>query len=187
MDVVRHISYRRASPPDYQGILNLQKENLLVNLSTQQAEDGFLVIAMSEKQFDEINRDLVVIVAESGIEIVGYLCGTSFGYGTQFPILQTMMGKLSELAIEGNRLTEENTFIYGPVCIAKSARGTGILNGLYQALKESAVSRYSCCILFISDRNTRSFNAHLKIGMKRLGVFDFNNGLFHIMGASLNR
>ena len=55
MDVTRHIRYRRASPPDYQGILNLQKENLLVNLSAQQAEDGFLVIEMSEKQFDEMN------------------------------------------------------------------------------------------------------------------------------------
>jgi hypothetical protein len=187
MNVGRHISFRRASPPDYQGILNLQKENLLVNLSAQQAEDGFLVIEMSEKQFDEMNRDLGVIVAESGNEIVGYLCGTSFGYSAQFPILQTMMGKLGELAIEGNRLTKENTFIYGPVCIAKSARGTGIVKGLYQALRESAVSRYSFCILFISDKNTRSLNAHLKIGMNRLGVFDFNNSLFHILGASLKK
>jgi predicted GNAT superfamily acetyltransferase len=91
------------------------------------------------------------------------------------------------LAIEGNQLTEENTFIYGPVCIGKSARGSGILNGLYQALKEIASMRYSFCILFISDKNPRSINAHLKLGMNRLGVFEFNDGLFHIMGSSLNR
>jgi hypothetical protein len=187
MDVAAHISYKRASLPDYKGILNLQQANLLVNLSAQQAEDGFLSIEMSEEQFDEMNRDLGVMVAESGNKVVGYLCGTSFGYSAQFPILQTMMAKLGELTIEGNRLTEENTFIYGPVCIAKLARGTGILNGLFQALKESAVSRYSFCILFISDKNTRSLNAHLKIGMNRLGVFDFNNSLFHILGASLKR
>jgi len=187
MEVARQIRYKRASPPDYDGILNLQKGNLLVNLSAQQAQDGFLLVEMSEKQFDEINRDLGVIVAESRNEIVGYLCGTSCRYGTQFPILQTMMGRLDELSIEGNRLTEENTFIYGPVCIAKATRGTGILNGLYQALKENAGSRYSFCILFISDKNTRSVNAHLKIGMNRLGVFDFNNGLFHIMGTSLKK
>ena len=128
-----------------------------------------------------------ICIAESGNEIVGYLCGTSCRYGTQFPILQTMIGRLNELVMEGNRLTEENTFIYGPVCIAKSARGSGILNGLYQALKKIASLHYSFCILFISDKNPRSINAHLKLGMNRLGVFEFNNGLFHIMGASLNR
>ena len=187
MAIAQQIRYKRASPSDYEGILNLQKGNLLVNLSSKQAEDGFLFVEFSEKQFDEINRDLCVIVAESGNEIVGYLCGTSCRYGTQFPILQTMIGRLNELAIEGNRLTEENTFIYGPVCIAKSARGSGILNSLYQALKEIASLHYYFCILFISDKNPRSINAHLKLGMNRLGVFEFNNGLFHIMGASLNR
>jgi len=187
MDAAQQINYRRASPSDYDGIAKLQKGNLLVNLSPQQAEDGFLFVEFSEKQFDEINRDLCVIVSESGNEIFGYLCGTSCRYGRQFPILETMLGRLSGLAIEENRLTEENTFIYGPVCIAKSARGTGILNGLYQALKEIAALQYCFCILFISDKNKRSINAHLKLGMNRLGVFEFNNGLFHIMGTSLNR
>jgi hypothetical protein len=187
MDIAQQIRYRRASPSDYDGILKLQKGNLLVNLSSKQAEDGFLFVEFSEKQIDEINRDLCVIVAESGSEIVGYLGGTSCRYSTQFPILLTMLGRLNKLAIEGNQLTEENTFIYGPVCIGKSARGSGILNGLYQALKEIASMRYSFCILFISDKNPRSINAHLKLGMNRLVVFEFNDGLFHIMGSSLNR
>jgi hypothetical protein len=187
MDVAAHISYRRAFLPDYKGILNLQQANLLVNLSAQQAENGFLSIEMNEEQFDEINRDVGVFVAESENNIVGYLCGTSFAYSTQFPVLKAMMDKLDRVIIEGSSLTEENTFIYGPVCIAKSARGTGILNGLYQTLKEHTSSHYSFCILFISDKNMRSLNAHLKIGMNRLGVFDFNNSLFHILGASLKR
>ncbi len=179
------IIYRKALPSDYRGIKALQKLNLIGNLSPQETEDGFLSIEMDEWQFDEINRDIGIAVAVSGHEITGYLCGTSYSYSLHFPILRTMLGKLHELAIEKKPLTASNTFVYGPVCIAISARGTGLLSGLYEELKRIAASRYGYCVLFISDRNKRSFNAHLKLGMKPLGMFEFNKGQFYILGAAL--
>lgn len=185
MQSSHHIIYRKALPPDYRGIVALQKLNLIGNLSTQEAGDGFLSIEMDAWQFDEINRDLGIAVAVSDSDIVGYLCGTSYSYSLQFPILRTMLGKLHELAIDKKPLTAGNTFVYGPVCIARSLRGTGILDGLYQELKRLAAPRYSFCVLFISDRNKRSFNAHLKLGMKPLGMFEFNKGQFYILGAAL--
>jgi hypothetical protein len=179
------IIYRKAVPSDYRGIMTLQKLNLIGNLSAQEAEDGFLSIEMEGWQFDEINRDIGISVAVSGNEIVGYLCGTSYSYSLQFPVLRTMLGKLHELAIDKKPLTAGNTFVYGPVCIERSARGSGILSGLYQELKRMAAPRYAFCVLFISDRNKRSFNAHLRLGMKPLGMFEFNKGQFYILGAAL--
>ena len=180
-----HIIYRKALLSDYRGVKALQKLNLIGNLSPQDAEEGFLSIEMDEWQFDEINRDLGIAVAVSGNEIVGYLCGTSYSYSLQFPILRMMLGKMHELAIDKKPLTAGNTFVYGPVCIARSARGAGILSGLYEELKRIAAARYRYCVLFISDRNKRSFNAHLKLGMKPLGMFEFNKGQFYILGAAL--
>ncbi|MGO9378298.1 MAG: hypothetical protein ACLP29_07070 [Dissulfurispiraceae bacterium] len=179
------IIYRQAVPSDYGGIIALQKENLIGNLSQEEAKDGFLSIEMDEWQFDEINRDIGIAVAVAGHEILGYLCGTSYSYSLQFPILRTMLGKLHELAFDKKPLTAGNTFIYGPVCIARSARGNGILIGLYEQLKLIAAPHYSFCLLFISDGNKRSFNAHLKLGMKPLGMFEFNKGHFYILGAAL--
>jgi predicted GNAT superfamily acetyltransferase len=71
------------------------------------------------------------------------------------------------------------------VCIERSARGAGILSGLYAELKRLAASRYGYCVLFISEGNKRSFNAHLKLGMKPLGMFEFNKSQFYILGAAL--
>ena len=180
-----HIIYRKALPSDYRGIRELQKLNLIDNLSPRDAEDGFLSIEMDEWQFDEINRDLGIAVAVSGDMIAGYLCGTSYSYSLHFPILRMMLGKLHELAIDKKPLTSGNTFVYGPVCIARSARGGGILIGLYAELKRLAASRYRYCVLFISEGNKRSFNAHLKLGMKPLGMFEFNKSQFYILGAAL--
>ena len=180
-----HIIYRKALPSDYRGIRELQKLNLIDNLSPRDAEDGFLSIEMDEWQFDEINRDLGIAVAVSGNTIAGYLCGTSYSYSLHFPILRMMLGKLHELAIDKKPLTSGNTFVYGPVCIARSARGGGILIGLYAELKRLAASRYRYCVLFISEGNKRSFNAHLKLGMKPLGMFEFNKSQFYILGAAL--
>jgi hypothetical protein len=182
---VSHIIFRKALPSDYRGIKALQKLNLIGNLSPLDAEDGFLSIEMDEWQFDEINRDLGIAVAVSGDTIAGYLCGTSYSYSLHFPILRMMLGKLHELAIDKKPLTSGNTFVYGPVCIERSARGAGILSGLYAELKRLAASRYGYCVLFVSEGNKRSFNAHLKLGMKPLGMFEFNKSQFYILGAAL--
>lgn len=180
-----HIVYRQAILSDYKGIIALQKINIIGNLNPQEAENGFLSIEMDKWNFSEISRDLGLAVAVSSHEIVGYLCGTSYSYSLKFPILRTMLGKLHELSIDKKPLNASNTFVYGPVCIAKSERGSGILKGLYQELKRIALPRYSFCVLFISDRNKRSFNAHLKLGMKPLGMFEFNKSQFYILGAAL--
>ena len=180
-----NIIYRKALPSDYRGIKALQKLNLINNLRPQDAEDGFLSIEMDEWQFDEINRDFGIAVAVSDNEIVGYLCGISYSYSLHFPILRSMLGKLHELAIDKKPLTASNTFVYGPVCIARSARGAGILSGLFEELKRIAASRYAYCVLFISEGNKRSFNAHLKLGMKPISMFEFNKGQFYILGAAL--
>jgi len=182
-----HIKFRRAVPADYKAIRALQKANLITALGERGAQEGFLTMEYTEHQFEEINQDLGIAVAVRGRTLLGYLCGMSFSYAGQFPLLSELIGNLAGLRLDGRALTGDTTFIYGPVCIVAKARGTGILAGLFTALKKIAGPRYDACVLFISDRNKRSLHAHIgKLGMKDVGTFEFDRKLLHIAGAFLD-
>jgi hypothetical protein len=65
----------------------------------------------------------------------------------------------------------EAFYVYGPVCIAREARGSGLL----ARLREAAVAFY-CerrAVLFINQKNQASLVAHGRLGMERLGLFQF--------------
>jgi hypothetical protein len=185
MSGIQHVEFRRAQPPDYPAILELQHANLLKNVQGDSA-DGFLSVEYTGSELDAMNRDLGVFVAVKDGVVVGYLCGTSCGYAARYPILAAMIDRFPLLSMEGEGLSPANTFIYGPVCIARHERGSGILSGLYEALKEAARSSYTFCALFISDRNRRSLDAHRrKLGMSMLGAFEALGAQFHILGARI--
>ncbi len=175
------VQFRKAGRHDYAGLLVLQKENLITNLSEADARHGFLSVEYTGQQFDEINTDLGIAVAVSGKTVLGYLCGSSFGCAEQFLILRTMLANLNGRTLAGTSLTAENTFVYGPACIAAPVRGSGVLGGLFDTMKKIARPRYSACVLFIAGKNQRSFEAHSrKLGMSCLGVFEFQGKEFHL-------
>ena len=180
------ITYRRAVQSDIAGILALQKANLYQNLDEQGRHDGFLSIALGAEQFNAINRDLVVVVACSGTEVLGFLCAATWRHALQFPILKLLTEQTVSAKLDGTGLAEHNTCIYGPVCVAKAARGTGILEGLYASLKAMVPDHYAFCALFIADGNTRSMRAHLRMGMSPLGSFCHNDTLYHAFGGPLH-
>jgi hypothetical protein len=181
-----NVTFRRAQPADYPGMLRLQADNLIGNLGEEKARDGFLSIEYTAEQFDEINRDLGISVAIQHAEVMGYLCATTFSYGSRFPILAELIDNLRNRTVDTSPINDETTFIYGPVCISRGLRGSGVLAGLFEVIRELARHRYRQCILFVSDRNTRSFHAHTrKLEMKALGMFEFSGKNFHTLGASI--
>ncbi len=179
------VTFRRARQADYPALVGLQQENLFSSLSGDELTDGFLSIAYSPEEFEAMNRDLAVVVAEKGGTIVGYLCGTTCTYARQFPILRALLDVLTETPVAGIFLTPSNTFIYGPVCVAKHARGSGILAGLVRTLCDIARERYAFCALFIADANRRSLRAHLKLGMDDLGTFELSGMTYHALAMAL--
>ena len=165
----------------------LQEANLIANLAAVETQDGFLSKKFSPTQFEEMNMDLGVVVAEYSGDIVGYLCGVSPRYGQQFKILQVMTDMFGQLRINGKELTPQNTFIYGPVCIARDFRGAGILSRLFAALKDIAGHTYKSCVLFIADDNRRSLQAHMgKLGMIELGKFAVHEKSYQLLGTDLS-
>ncbi len=150
--------------------------------------DGFLTVEYTEAQIDEMNRDLAVIIAAMEGEVAGYLCATSWEYARKVLILQAMLDSVASITFQGTLISPANTCVYGPVCVAAHARGKGILDGLFTAMKEIVPARYLFCALFISALNSRSLRAHReKLHMQEAGLFEFRGSLYHALVASLRK
>jgi len=171
------VTYRKVEENDYKNILALQQENFRSGVTEEDKQNGFLSAKFTKEQFMAMNADLGVIVAIQGKKLVGYVCGASFDYCKQFPLLKETIDDISfhQRKIGDTLMTSENTFFYGPVCIAKDERGQGILEGLFNTLKIIAISHakhYNNCAFFMSPDNIRSSNAHQKrLGVRNIGSF----------------
>lgn len=174
--------YRRALEADYPAIAKLHHDNLWQHLPPDQRQDGFLSIEWTVEQIASANKDLAVVVAvdeavdQKGNEgaIAGYLGGTTVPYNLRFPLLRKMINLYPETPFQGRPLSEYQSFLYGPVCVAAPHRGTGVLNGMYRELLVQAAKQYEVGVAFVARTNGRSFRAHThKLGMTHLRDFDF--------------
>ena len=62
-----------------------------------------------------------------------------------------------------------SAYAYGPVCIAETERGRGLLAQLYAALKHRLPNREA--VLFIRRDNIGSIRAHQRLGMRETAEF----------------
>ena len=181
-----HIVFRQASVADYPAILVLHRENLSTNLSDQEQKDGFLSLDISEQQVVAANEDLAVIVAIQERSVVGYVFGTTIDYNRQFPLLNQMISLYEETKFQGRPLSNYRSFLYGPVCVALTHRGTGIVQGLFQELLNQVAGRYEAGTAFVSKNNPRSLRAHIqKLGMEVLTDFEFNGKQYLMLGFTV--
>jgi predicted GNAT superfamily acetyltransferase len=180
------LSYRRASAPDYPGILRLQSANYLPNVAPKDRSDGFLSAEFSAEQMAAIAEDLgIVIAAESG-KVAGYLCAfrNEFDHGS--PVLAEMLGRYDRVQFNGRSLSSYRSYIYGPVCIAREYRGRGILRRLYDAQKNDLTGGFDAGVAFVSRANPHSLQAHVSgLGMVHAADFEVNGNVYAMLAFSL--
>lgn len=176
------IQFKRAETADYSAIVALHRANLWQNLTEPQRQDGFLSVDWNEAQIKEANTDLAVMVAIAEQSVVGYMGATTIAYNQQFPLLKAMI-KLYQETLWGDRLLNHyRSFIYGPVCVAPAYRGTGVLQGLFQALLSEVAGQYEIGTAFVAQQNQRSFKAHThKLGMEVLREFEFKGNTYVLL------
>lgn len=61
-----------------------------------------------------------------------------------------------------------NYIVVGQVCVDKAYRGQGIIDNCYAAYKQAFGNKYDFAITEIASKNTRSLNAHKRIGFKNV-------------------
>jgi hypothetical protein len=173
---------RVAVDSDIDQILELQSVNLLTNLSESDLANGFVTTPFTPAQIRSLLAQTGAFVAEKEGVIVGYLFAGNWEFFSQWQIFPYMVSCFANLSFQGDRLTTENSFQYGPICIDRRLRGSGVFLPLFETMRSSFSSRFPIGITFINQLNLRSFAAHTKkLNLEVIDRFEFNQNSFYLL------
>ena len=173
---------RIGTEDDISGILGLQSKNLYSNLSTAELADGFVMTPFTPELIGLLLKQSGVFVAESQGEIVAYLLAGDWEFFSQWEIFRVMIGRMSELEFHGKEISVQNSFQYGPICIDRSLRGSGLLAQLFAKMRSSFSPQYPIGVTFINKLNQRSFLAHTnKLKLEIIDEFELNGNSFYTL------
>jgi L-amino acid N-acyltransferase YncA len=160
------------SQNDLQGILELQRINLARNLTHDEIKSqGFVTVNHTFDQLSKLNDYEKHIIAKDNDKIIGYLLAMTQKSRSDIPILVAMFKVFNETSFNDKTIADYNYIVVGQVCIDKSYRGQGILDKCYDAYKKYYCDRYDFAITEIAKTNTRSLNAHKRIGFKEIKTY----------------
>jgi predicted GNAT superfamily acetyltransferase len=174
--------FRRAVPEDCATILQLQSVNYIANLSDEELKEGFLSAQFTLEQTVAMAEDLGTTVALIDHELAGFLCAFRREFDTGSPVIAMMLDSYERVTFEGKPLSSFNSYIYGPVCIAREHRRRGLLRGLYEAQKKDVAGLFEVGVAFVSRSNPHSLQAHVAgLGMIEVGDFELKGNIYVIL------
>jgi len=183
------IIYRNAVPDDLAGVAELQKRYHISTIREEDKADGFVTTLFTPEQFLSLMKDENgLAVACDGNKIISYAMAASWEYWSAWPLFRRMIADLPNIEYLGRILSTENSYQYGPVCIAGEYRGRGVLEHIFEFSRRQMASRYPVMVTFINGINPRSFDAHTrKVGMELIKTFDFNGNHYYELGYDMTR
>ncbi len=174
------VEIARAGTSDYDGILDLQSRCLVINLTPEEREDGFLSAEFSLVQIADMASDLGIVVAREAKRIVGYMCASRVEFMPRPPILDSMLRCLEGAVLQSKVIMKAPTFVYGPVCIDREYRGAGLLRRMFSALKIELAGHFEFGVAFVAADNRRSLRAHVDgLGMTQVCLFEHGGNQYH--------
>jgi GNAT superfamily N-acetyltransferase len=162
------ITYTTAqSEADLQGILSLQKANLVRNLGQEEIQSqGFVTVDHTYEQLASLNAIEPHLIAKVEDEVVGYLlCMTAASKG-DIPVLEPLFELFDGLSYQGRSVSSYHYLVVGQVCVAKAYRGQGVLDQAYAAYRQFFGKKYNFAITEIALTNPRSLNGHRRVGFE---------------------
>ena len=131
-----------------------------------------------------INKERGLFIAKKERDVVAYVMAASWGFWSVWPMFAFMIEGLPNLKYHGLSLSTENSYQYGPICIDKSVRGTGVLEQIFDFAKNEMSKRFPVLITFVNKTNGRSCEAHTrKLGLDVIQEFEFNNNPYYEMAC----
>ena len=170
-----------AKRADIDDVLALQFKYHVASIAPEDKSSGFVTTLFTRDQLTSLIDDEggLFVVRQDGT-LLAYAMAASWGFWSQWPMFAHMLKGLHELEYCGQRLSAENSYQYGPVCVAKAARGSGVLERLFDFARAQMAKRYPILVTFINKINTRSFAAHTrKLGLEVIQEFEFNGNQYH--------
>lgn len=163
-------------------VLDLQEKNLVSNLAPEKMNDGFVTTPFTEKQLLDLIGIGGLFVLEDYNSIVGYTMAADWDYFKGRPMFDYMIERFSGLEYRGETITYDNSFQYGPICIASEKRGTEAFPLLFSCMRDH-MSDFRVGTTFINKVNTRSLEAHRrKVKLEIIDEFDFTGSSYYGLG-----
>lgn len=176
----------QANMDDFDGIIELLRANHINYINKEDKSDGFVTTNFTDIQLETliVNERGVTIAKENG-KVLSFAMAASWEFWETWPFFAYMIDKLPEFSFMGQTLTKNNSYQYGPVCIDKSVRGTGLFEQVFYSSLATMKERYPIMATFINQINRRSYSAHTKkVPLMTLGNFQFNQNDYYLMACS---
>lgn len=173
----------QATVQDIPAVLALLKANHADNVADK--SNGFVTTNITKEQMAAlILNENGVTIAKDGDKIVAFALAASWKFWSVWPFFVNMIKELPKFSFEGESLSTENTYQYGPVCVDSAYRGSGVFEQVFAASLASMKDRYPLMATFINMVNPRSYAAHTrKAGMEEVGRFDYNQNHYYLMAC----
>ncbi|MCB9480620.1 MAG: GNAT family acetyltransferase [Desulfobacteraceae bacterium] len=170
---------------DIEETLKLHYKYQIDSIKEEDKNDGFVTTPFTKDQLtDLIIKEQGLFIAEQNNQVYAYVMAASWQFWSAWPLFQFMIKDLPSLKYQGYTLSTENSYQYGPVCIDKSLRGTGLLNEIFDFAKNEMAKRYPVLVTFVNKINPRSYAAHSKkLGLDVIQEFEFNNNFYYEMAC----
>ena len=166
-----------SSDEDLNGIIGLQQSNLPANLTREEmAGQGFVTVVHSLADLKKMNGIEPHIIAKDGDRVIAYLLAMTSASEKDIPVLFPMFEMFRNISFAGRPVADHRYIVVGQVCVGKEYRGQGVLDRCYAEYARRLSSRYDFAITEISTRNTRSIQAHKRIGFIPLHEYEAPDG-----------
>lgn len=162
-------------------VLALHYRYQIDSIAEADKKDGFVTTAFTAQQLRSlIEREQGLFIALKDDEVVAYVMAASWPFWSAWPMFAYMIGGLEKLEYKGQALSTENSYQYGPVCVDKRVRGSGVLEKLFEFSRARMAPRYPVLVTFINKSNPRSYAAHTrKLGLEVIAEFDYNGSRYY--------
>ena len=175
----RNAEFRLAQDQDFTAIVRLNEVNFVKNLSALEREDGFLSAVFSLAQISAMAGDLGITIATIDGTLAGFLCAFRNDFDHGSAVVAKMIEAYPRMRFEGRALSEWRSYVYGPVCIDRRFRRSGLLRGLYGFQLRSLAGQFEVGVALISRSNPHSMAAHIAgLGMIEAGEFEVGGNVF---------
>ena len=175
------MQFKIAELSDIDATLKLHMKYQIDHIKEEDKADGFVTTAFSKEELTElITQEQGLFIAKNEEVVLGYVMAASWHFWSKWEMFRFMIDDLKNLDYLGQEINTENSYQYGPVCIDKTLRGSGLLEVLFETAREEMAKRYPILVTFVNKNNPRSYHAHKrKLGLNIIQEFKYNNNEYY--------
>jgi len=166
---------------DIDDVLELHYRYHVDSIKEEDKKDGFVTTPFTQEQMKNlIEQESGLFIAKIDNQVIAYVMAASWKFWSVWPMFTFMIKDLPNLNYLGQTLSVDNSYQYGPLCIDKSVRGTGVIEKIFDFSRGEMAKRYPILVTFINKINPRSYEAHVrKLGLQVIQEFEFNNNSYY--------